>query len=143
MDLALCEAMETFSLDFDDSHKYVNSKLLDPVTVLHKIKSGAFRRGAGVKSPVSMHPTSRSCDILTTQFGRGLEGMGQHYYYDSENSDNNVWKFHIYKKDVGWIRCEFLFYPDSFTIRELITGCQGSYYVEIKYLQDYTFEFLK
>lgn len=39
-----------------------------------------------MKSPVTMHSTGRACDILIPQFGRGVEGMGQYYRFDSKNS---------------------------------------------------------
>ena len=143
MDSALFEAMETFSLDFSDDDKYLRSTELDPKKILNKIKTVPFRRGSGVKSPVTMQPTSRACDILTAQFGRGLEGMGQHYYFDSKNSQTHAWKFRTYKKDIGWLQCDFIFFPATLSIHELITGVQGSYYTELIYLQDYIFEFLK
>lgn len=76
MDVGLCKAMRTFSLDFSDDDKYPKSTTFDLKKISYKVKNRPFRRGSGMKSPVTMHSTGRACDILITQFGRGVEGMG-------------------------------------------------------------------
>ena len=131
MEDVLSKAMETFSLDLSDDDKYLKSTMLEQKKVLNKIKNTFFRLGPGVKSPITMHPIS------------SIFRMRQHYYFDSQRSQTHVWKFRTYKEDKGWLSCEFIFFPATLSIHELITSVQGSYYIELKYLQNYTFEFLK